>query len=204
MRVKAYYSANEIISNLYTSGLEYMTSDNIEYIGLYHKYTTGEVYSESTWNEQKSIKLITYKNQHPNVIAYNNISNINLDYNPFKTYNVVITKQDIVNGFINRYILKKINEFKFYEVNKKTYNEYQNARIDPSLYLAAEIIWEITGPLNTIQDDSVIINSVRSKNISAIARAEKKLPNLSTYLTDPLQYYSDNDNVTPVDINGLD
>ena len=123
MRIKTFYSIEEITTNLYTTGLEYMTFDNVEYIGLYHKYTTGEVYTGASYNPQTSIKLIKYKKQDPNVIQYNSISSINLNFNSFKTYNVVITKQNIIAGFIRRYIIKKNNEFKFYEVDKKTYNE---------------------------------------------------------------------------------
>ena len=204
MRIKSFYSANEITTNLYTTGLEYMTLNNVEYIGLYHKYATKEVYTQSTWNPRKSVKLIKYKALDPTVITYNRVSDINLTYKSFKTYNVAITKQNIVDGFVNRYIIKKSNEIKFFEVNEKTYNDYVNKNIDPALYTAVKIKWSITGEINTVRQDSILIKGVIEKNTLAITGAEKKLPNLSTYLTDPLQYYSDNDNVTPVDINGLD
>ena len=204
MRIKGFYSAEEITTNLYTPGLEYMTLDSIEYIGLYHKYTTGEVYTEATYNPQTSIKLVEYKKQDPIIIQYNNISKINLNFNSFKTYNVVITKQDLVNGFVPRYIIKKNNEFKFYEVDKKTYDDYQNNRIDPSLYTAVEIIWQITGEINDTRNGSILIPGVRSNNTTAIQRAEKTISKISSYLTDLLQYYSDNDNIAPADINGLE
>jgi hypothetical protein len=204
MRIKTFYSIEEITTNLYTTGLEYMTFDNVEYIGLYHKYTTGEVYTGASYNPQTSIKLIKYKKQDPNVIQYNSISSINLNFNSFKTYNVVITKQNIIAGFIRRYIIKKNNEFKFYEVDKKTYNDYQNSKIDQSLYTAVELIWQITGNLEDTRDGSILIPSVQSNNTKLIQQAEKRMPGLSSYLTDLLQYYSDNDNVTPADINGLD
>jgi len=204
MRIKSFYSANEITTNLYTHGLEYMLSNNVEYVGLYHKYATKEVYTEPTWNAQKSVKLFKYKALEPDVITYNRTSNINLKYKLFKTYNVAVTKQNIIDGFVNRYIIKKINENKFYEVNEKTYDEYISKKIDPALYNIVKIKWYITGELNTIRQGSIIIKGVVEKNTLAIEAAEKKLPKLSTYLTDPLQYYSDKDNVTPADINGLD
>lgn len=204
MRVKTYYSAEEITTNLYTTGLEYMTFSNVEYIGLYHKYTTGEVYTGATYNPRTSIKLIEYKEQDPNVIQYNSISSVNLNFNSFKTYNVVITKDDITIGFVRRYIIKKNNESKFYEVDKKTYDDYQNNKIDQALYTAVELIWQITGNLNDTRDGLILIPSVQSNNTKLIQDAERKMPGLSSYLTDLLQYYSDNDNVTPADINGLD
>lgn len=204
MRVKTYYSAEEITTNLYTTGLEYMTFSNVEYIGLYHKYTTSEVYTGATYNPRTSIKLIEYKEQDPNVIQYNSISSVNLNFNSFKTYNVVITKDDITIGFVRRYIIKKNNESKFYEVDKKTYDDYQNNKIDQALYTAVELIWQITGNLNDTRDGLILIPSVQSNNTKLIQDAERKMPGLSSYLTDLLQYYSDNDNVTPADINGLD
>ena len=204
MRVKTYYSAEEITTNLYTTGLEYMTFSNVEYIGLYHKYTTGEVYTGATYNPRTSIKLIEYKEQDPNIIQYNSISSVNLNFNSFKTYNVVITKDDITIGFVRRYIIKKNNESKFYEVDKKTYDDYQNNKIDQALYTAVELIWQITGNLNDTRDGSILIPSVQSNNTKLIQDAERTMPGLSSYLTDLLQYYSDNDNVTPADINGLD
>tara|TARA_R110002126_G_scaffold85985_1_gene207707 strand:- start:2644 stop:3258 length:615 start_codon:yes stop_codon:yes gene_type:complete len=204
MRIKSFYSANEITTNLYTTGLEYMTLNNVEYIGLYHKYATKEVYTQSTWNPRKSVKLIKYKTLDPKIITYNRVSDINLRYKSFKTYNVAITKQNIVDGFVNRYIIKKSNEIKFFEVNKKTYEDFTNNKIDPTLYNAVKIKWSITGDIDTVRQDTLLILGVRDKNTLAITGAEKKLPNLSTYLTNPLQYYSDNDNVTPADINGLD
>jgi hypothetical protein len=169
-----------------------------------NKYTTGEVYTGATYNPQTSIKLIEYKEQDPNVIQYNSISSVNLNFNSFKTYNVVITKDDITIGFIRRYIIKKNNEFKFYEVDKKTYDDYQNNKIDQALYSAVELIWQITGNLNDTRDGSILIPSVQSNNAKLIQAAERTLPGLSSYLTDLLQYYSDNDNIAPADINGLD
>ena len=204
MRVKTFYSAEEITTNLYTTGLEYMTFSNVEYIGLYHKYTTGEVYTGATYNPRTSIKLIEYKEQDPNIIQYNSISSVNLNFNSFKTYNVVITKDDITIGFVRRYIIKKNNESKFYEVDKKTYDDYQNNKIDQALYTAVELIWQITGNLNDTRDGSILIPSVQSNNTKLIQDAERTMPGLSSYLTDLLQYYSDNDNIAPADINGLD
>ena len=60
-RKKVRYTKDEITNNLYTTGSEWMTTDYAEYIGLYHRYTTGEVYTLSKWNSQKSVELIPFK-----------------------------------------------------------------------------------------------------------------------------------------------
>lgn len=204
MRIKSYYSANEIVNNLYTSGQELMTTDNVEYVGLYHKYTTGEVYSQPTWDKNKSVKLIKYKDQPESVIEYNKISDIEIDYKSFNTYNVAITKENINNGYVDRFIIKRANDNVFYEVNSDTYDMYTREEIDPVLYLAVKFKWYITGNINDVRQGNILIPGVPSNNYKELQTAEKTVPNIMSYLTDLLQYYVDNDNVTPKDINGLD
>jgi hypothetical protein len=204
MRIKSYYSANEIVNNLYTSGQELMTTDNVEYVGLYHKYTTGEIYSQPTWEKNKSVKLIKYKDQPESVIEYNKISDIEIDYKSFNTYNVAITKENINNGYVDRFIIKRANDNVFYEVNSDTYDMYTREDIDPVLYLAVKFKWYITGNINDMRQGNILIPGVPSNNYKELQTAEKTVPNITSYLKDLLQYYVDNDNVTPKDINGLD
>ncbi len=204
MRIKSYYSANEIVNNLYTTGQELMTTDNVEYVGLYHKYTTGEIYSQPTWNKNKSVKLIKYKEQPESVIEYNKISDIEINYKSFNTYNVVITKENINNGYIDRFIIKRSNDNIFYEVNSDTYDAYTSEDIDPVLYSAVKLKWYITGNINDTQQGNITIPGVQSNNYKELQTAEITVPGISLYFTDLLQYYVDNDNVTPKDINGLD
>ena len=193
MRIKSYYSANEIVTN-----------DNVEYVGLYHKYTTGEVYSQPTWDKNKSVKLIKYKDQPESVIEYNKISDIEIDYKSFNTYNVAITKENINTGYVDRFIIKRANDNVFYEVNSDTYDMYTREDIDPVLYLAVKFKWYITGNINDVRQGNILIPGVPSNNYKELQTAEKTVPNITSYLTDLLQHYVDNDNVTPKDINGLD
>jgi len=204
MRIKSYYSANEIVNNLYTTGQELMTTDNVEYVGLYHKYTTGEIYSQPTWNKNKSVKLIKYKEQPESVIEYNKISDIEINYKSFNTYNVVITKENINNGYIDRFIIKRSNDNIFYEVNSDTYDAYTSEDIDPVLYSAVKLKWYITGNITDTQQGNITIPGVQSNNYKELQTAEITVPGISLYFTDLLQYYVDNDNVTPKDINVLD
>tara|TARA_R110000764_G_scaffold56000_3_gene122222 strand:+ start:293 stop:910 length:618 start_codon:yes stop_codon:yes gene_type:complete len=204
MRIKSYYSANEIVNNLYTTGQELMTTDNVEYVGLYHKYTTGEIYSQPTWDKNKSVKLIKYKDQPESVIEYNKISDIEINYKSFNTYNVAITKENINTGYVDRFIIKRANDNVFYEVNSDTYDMYTREDIDPVLYLAVKFKWYITGNINDVIQGNILIPGVKSNNYKELQTAEKTVPNIMSYLTDLLQHYVDNDNVTPKDINGLD
>ena len=62
-RFKTYYPISEITTDLYTPGKQWMTTDNVEYIGAYHKYLTGEVYTKARWEPDVSIILIPYIDQ---------------------------------------------------------------------------------------------------------------------------------------------
>ena len=181
-----------------------MTTDNVEYIGLYHKYTTGEIFSQPTWNKNKSVKLIKYKEQSESIIQYNKISNIQLNYKPFNTYTVVVTKKDIDAGYIDRFIIKRSNENKFYEVSSDTYKAYTSKEIDPTLYLAVKLKWSITGDVNDTVQGNILIPGVQTNNYNELQTAEKTLNGISAYITDLLQYYADTNNIKPKDINGLD
>ncbi len=65
-RTKVLYTKSEITENLYTTGSQYMKQDNTEYIGLYHTYITGEIYTEAKWNPAKSEPILPFKIQTPN------------------------------------------------------------------------------------------------------------------------------------------
>ncbi len=69
-RLKIYYTIDEIHNNLYTSGSEWMLEDNTEFKGLYHRYNTGEVYTEKMYIEGLSNKLIQFKQQDKTNIIY--------------------------------------------------------------------------------------------------------------------------------------
>ena len=75
-RQKKYYSHNEIENNLYTFGAEWMYESGVIYVGLYHKYSTGEVYTESVWNVQTSKKLIAYEDISTNTFKYKKLKTI--------------------------------------------------------------------------------------------------------------------------------
>jgi hypothetical protein len=193
-RQKKYYSHNEIENNLYTSGAEWMYESGVIYVGLYHKYSTGEVYTESVWNVQTSKKLIAYEDISTNTFKYKKLKTIKTTYNSLIGYTVQITNKDIENKFITRYFIKKINETSILEISKKTYEQWSNSMIDPNMYIAISLLWHISGD----------IAAISQKNQKSIILAGQTIPQIKTYLTDLTQYYTDTDYVIPKDINGLD
>ena len=58
-RLKVYYPLNEITNNLNTTGSQWMLESLEEYKGLYHTYTTGEIYSGGKYDKNISKKLVS-------------------------------------------------------------------------------------------------------------------------------------------------
>jgi hypothetical protein len=81
------------------------------------------------------------------------------------------------------------------------YSAWLANQIDPYAYAAVSINWYINGNIEDEKNGLVIIKGVQTKNTEQIAYAETRLPGISSILTDPLQYYSDNTFQIPVDIN---
>jgi hypothetical protein len=201
MRLKLYYTADEITSNLYTSGSQFMTEDNVEYRGTYHSYITGEVYTGSTWNAKTSKKLITFRDLSSKNAEYQQLKPTSLVFDKPNPTIVSITQQQINNKIVNRYFLKKVNETSIIEVDLEQYQKWINKQIDSVVYLGISIPWTIAGEIEDTNINGTMIKGVRTKNNLQIQYANSKLPGISDYLNNPLQYYLDTTFVVPQDIN---
>jgi hypothetical protein len=201
MRLKLYYTADEITSNLYTSGSQFMTEDNVEYRGTYHSYITGEVYTGSTWNAKTSKKLITFRDLSSKNAEYQQLKPTSLVFDKPNPTIVSITQQQINNKMVNRYFLKKVNETSIIEVDLEQYQKWINKQIDSVVYLGISIPWTIAGEIEDTNINGTMIKGVRTKNNLQIQYANSKLPGISDYLNNPLQYYLDTTFVIPQDIN---
>jgi hypothetical protein len=168
----SYYPKNRIITNLYTNGNEYATESTGQvYKGHYHKLYTGELFTGKTPEDKPVEKLINLPNVpgelHSDVnftpvytseVAYGNLEYLNV-INPSLTpknipYPIVPqpTPQDYQIGEFRRYFVKKINEIKFIEINKDTYDNLnsQNSSWLWELYQVFFIPWSITGDKQTV------------------------------------------------------
>jgi hypothetical protein len=201
MRLKLYYTADEITSNLYTSGSQFMTEDNVEYRGTYHSYITGEVYTGSTWNAKTSKKLITFRDLSSKNAEYQQLKPTSLVFDKPNPTVVSITRQQINNKMVNRYFLKKVNETSIIEVDQEQYQKWINKQIDSVVYLGISIPWTIAGEIEDTNINGTMIKGVRTRNNLQIQYANSKLPGISDYLNNPLQYYLDTTFVIPQDIN---
>jgi hypothetical protein len=201
MRLKLYYTADEITSNLYTSGSQFMTEDNVEYRGTYHSYITGEVYTGSTWNAKTSKKLITFRDLSSKNAEYQQLKPTSLVFDKPNPTIVSITQQQINNKMVDRYFLKKVNETSIIEVDLEQYQKWINKQIDSVVYLGISIPWTIAGEIEDTNINGTMIKGVRTRNNLQIQYANSKLPGILDYLNNPLQYYLDTTFVIPQDIN---
>ena len=203
-RLRLHYTPNQITKALYTTGSEWQTESGTEYIGPYHTYTTGEIYSETEWNPQKSIMLLPFVTESKDVSSYKQLKTITVQTQTPKSYTPIVNQNDRVAGFITRYFIKKTNESKIIEIDLQQYNEYLAKRIDKNLYQTIAIKWIITGTLETQYRNGVELPSVMQQNLNAIRVAQETMSGINIVLSNPIQFYSDVDIVVPKDINGLD
>ena len=214
-RQKVYYTINEIIPNLLTDGKEWMLESFEEYTGLYHKYTTGEVFSEAKYNPEKSKKLIPFVEQTPtsksNSIYVTLKPDLKTKYNTFQPYVPVLTAEDRKQGFITRYFIKKINSIVITEIDQSTFDEFDSKKIDPNLYKTIEVKWIISGPIQTITEGTVVRQGVELQNKNVVKEAKLDMPEITNKLNNFLELYIGDTNVAtsalntaPKDINNLD
>ena len=186
MRQKTYYTVDEITNNLYTTGSAWMNESGVEYIGLYHQYSTGETYTQPVWSYNNSVKLIKYENVKLDVATYKKLKSIRTTYENFVPYTVKLTAYDINNGFISRFFIQKINELSVIEIDSATFIKWQSKEIDPNIYVAVQLIWYISGTLTDETQGSVYMPSITTLNTIAIQNAKQTIRNIDTILTNLL------------------
>ena len=207
LRKKTYYTADETTNNLFTTGKEWMTTNRVEYRGAYHRYLTGEVFTEATWNPKTSKALIIYEapDENAETRTYRSLKpDVKTLYDLPNSSTPVITNKETKTGKVRRYFYKRYDNEKVFETNQSTYQNIQRNRIDKKLYKIATIDWFISGEKQDVNKNGAVIAGVVTKNSRQIKQVSKTLPGISKLLTDPLQYYTDTDFIAPVDINGLD
>jgi hypothetical protein len=200
-RIKLQYSPKEITTDLYTYGLEWMTDKFKEYKGLYHTYTTGEVYTQPIWNPATSIKLIPYADVTTLSYKYKQLKpDIKTKYKSIYPHYVTINTTDIKKTWITRYFVQRQTDHVIIEINLDQLNDINSNLIDPNLYKSIKLNWFIAGPL---QDSGTAIKTrgVLTKNKLAVNDAEKTMPLIRNRLSNFSEFYNDTDFKVPNDIN---
>lgn len=202
MRLKSYYPPEEITTNLFTNGKEWQTEDGVEYRGSYHRYITKEVYTGAVWNAKTSKRLKPYISEITRDLTYASLkSRLRTKFIMPWQVTPVITTDDRAHGSINRYFIKKINDGVIFEIDNTQYEAHRSNVIDSNMFYTVKLIWYITGMVNDETAGAVVKQGVRTKNLTQIAYANQTMPGLSTLLTDPLQFYTDDNYKVPPAIN---
>jgi len=187
-RRRIYYTKAQITEGLVTEGGEWMFTDNVEYIGQYHTYTTGEVFSEATFVDGKSRILIPYVdvqsiNQQNEIgidtaknFEYDNIKTLNVKKSIIPNPNQIQpTDKDIKRGWMERYFAKKVNDDIILELTKDDFDNVGTENgLDSILWEKFTLRWRITGP----------IDEILQTNQQTIQIKSQDYPLLSTLITD--------------------
>ena len=210
-RKKIYYSKSEIVTNLFTNGREFMLlRDFTEYIGFYHRYTTGEVFTENEWKFGKSERLIRFKNLSESVKSYYGIKHFAKKYGSAtglrrkKTNNTdeyyqftaprpvkrKLTDKEIEQGKTYRHFVTKRNERDrvFFEISLDQAVNYDSNKsgINQYLYEVISIPWKVDGPEYDIYDgDLLIMAGVIDTNLRVIDRYSRKYRLLRQLVQNP-------------------
>lgn len=205
-RSRIQYAKDEIVTNLYTTGLEYMYEDTYEeYVGPYHMYTTGEIFTEFNWKPNKSKKLIKYQNIYTPQFLYKKLKpNLKTSYDSVTSYVTQPTQQDLNNGYFFRYFMSKLNENIIFEIDESGYNKYLSNEYDNTIYLAIQITWQLSGVQYTTIKNGIVEVGVYEKNKATVLKAESSIRGIINKLTNYLEFYigDTSDIVIPKDING--
>ena len=186
MRRPNVFNPDELIVGNSTGG-DLMFADTLkEFIGEYHVYKNGAVYSNAEYNAQTSKQLMPLIRPLENPICqtYLKLSKkLFSAYKPPTQYFKILDPTEYEVGKTERYIIQKINEpRKIFEVDDETFksvNRLNQPGINGFIYRRAMVPWIIVGNTKT----------VRQMNTNAILQAEETIRGLGTYLlTNPLEF----------------
>jgi hypothetical protein len=198
-RKRIYYTKAQVTNGLITKGKEWMFKDTTEYIGQYHTYTTGEVFSETTFVNTKSRILIPYLdlkklNQQTDVgldlvknFEYDNIKTLDVKKSITPNPSIISpADSDIKRGWMERYFAQKVNDDSFLELSKKDFGKVGTTNgLDSILWEKFKIRWKITGPTSDIKNPNGGIkeSGIEDTNRRSTLIASDKYPSLKTYIT---------------------
>jgi len=204
MRPRLRYNKEDITENLFTTGSEWMTTDTVEFKGVYHRYTDGTVLTLGSYDPVLSRKLIPYQVQEQDTLNERRYRTLKTDqqtkYQPPMVSTPIPTESDINKGFFKRYFIEKFDG-QIFEIAKDTYDAYKKKRIDPNLYKSVELTWTIKGPLQNKIVGGVTTLSVENANRKAVTVAARTCPRLTAFITNYLEFAIVGDIQVPADIN---
>lgn len=167
---------NRILTNQYTNGKEFFIEElRREYIGYYHVFANGDIYSGPRPSIAGSFELLPapvyydrYVNIDPNVLKYREASKKITDPNILKNpvpYYPQPTRVDYERTFFNRYVMKKHNLDIYYEVEFEEFKRFSsNSRgYNSRQYKTLVFPWVIAGNRLQVEDTNKKVVAYRSR-----------------------------------------
>jgi len=205
-RRRVYYTKDQITDGLLTDGEEFMSTSGIEYKGQYHKYSTGEVFTEATYIDGKSSKLIPYVDLNNDVTSINGISidlGKSFEYDGIKEIEIPSSSMpnssknkpidsDYYKGYVIRYFGTKVNEDRVIELSEKDFKKVGKSNGLPKLLWNSFLLrWKVSGQIDDILNPNGTINQpgVISTNKRTIDLLSEDYPTLRGILTNLTEFY---------------
>ena len=203
-RQRIYYTKAQIEAGLKTGGGEWMFTDGTEYIGQYHKYSTGEVFTDSNYVDGKSRKLIPYVDVSKVFDETDSIIDFakNFEYDAIKNVDVKksvksnepvsdIYNRKVKNSRIKRLFAYKVNDGQILELDEIGYGNFGTKDgLDAILWRKFSIDWKVQGPDYDILDSqgNVKEGGIIDENRRTIEKYSEEYPTLSKRITDFRQF----------------
>jgi hypothetical protein len=208
-RKKIYYPDSQIEKNLFTAGKEWMyLKDWKEYIGYYHQYSNGEIFTEREWDPKRSEVLVPYRERSESYFRYLNIKQYSVfqgekyeKIGPQKFYSYVAPRAvkrlpndiETQNGYMERVFVYKRNEKNrvMMEVDPSQIENFgkDNTGINQYLYGYITIPWKLDGPERDVYDGNTLKTpGVIDTNQRIVERYSKNFPILRSILINPREH----------------
>jgi len=199
-RERIYYTKAQIKTGLKTGGGEWMFTDGTEYIGQYHTYSTGEVFTDSNYVNGKSRKLIPYVDVNKVFDETDSIIDFskNFEYDAIKSVDVQksvksnepvsdIYNRKVKNSRIKRLFAYKVNDGQILELDEIGYGNFGTKDgLDAILWRKFSIDWKVQGSDYDILDSqgNVKEGGIIDENRRTIEKYSEEYPTLSKRITD--------------------
>lgn len=205
-RLRVYYTKDQTTDGLITDGKEWMLLNGTEYKGQYHKYSTDEVFTESSYVDGKSSKLIPYvdiSNKITTINGYDFNFGKSFEYDEIKTIdlktakvpNSTITKpesEDYYKGYSIRYFASKVNEDRVIEISEADFKKAGKENgLPKNLWDVFTTRWKISGPITDILNPNGTIkqSGVKSTNKRTVDLLSEDYPSLRFILRNLTEFY---------------
>ena len=84
------------------------------------------------------------------------------------------------------------------------FDKWLENKIDQNIWQIIPVYWKITGALETQIKGNVTTLGVREYNTKTVTELQSVISGISSFLNNPIQYYTDLEFNVPRDINNLD